>query len=35
MLTLPIDQRVLYAADGARFLADLATRLEHPTRIVL
>ncbi|TVT19452.1 2-oxo acid dehydrogenase subunit E2, partial [Amycolatopsis rhizosphaerae] len=34
-LTLSIDHRVLDGAGGARFLADLAVLLEHPTRIVL
>ncbi|WAL67865.1 dihydrolipoamide acetyltransferase family protein [Amycolatopsis cynarae] len=34
-LTLSIDHRVLDGAGGARFLADLAAMLEHPTRIVL
>lgn len=34
-LTLSIDHRVLDGATGARFLADLTSLLEHPTRIVL
>ncbi|MDI3315198.1 MAG: dihydrolipoamide acetyltransferase family protein [Mycobacterium sp.] len=34
-LTLAIDHRVLDGAAGAQFLADLATLLQHPTRMLL
>jgi pyruvate dehydrogenase E2 component (dihydrolipoamide acetyltransferase) len=34
-LTLAADHRILYGADGARFLADVSSLLESPLKLVL
>jgi pyruvate dehydrogenase E2 component (dihydrolipoamide acetyltransferase) len=34
-LTLSADHRILYGADGARFLADVKALLESPLKLVL
>jgi pyruvate dehydrogenase E2 component (dihydrolipoamide acetyltransferase) len=35
MLTLSVDHRVLYGADGAQFLAEVKRLLENPVSLVL
>jgi len=34
-LTLSVDHRVLYGADGAQFLAEVKRLLENPVSLVL